>query len=380
MGKNSLALYIHIPFCVKKCIYCDFLSFTSTQEEQERYVKALLEELDQYMEVSETSIVTSIYIGGGTPSILDAMYITWILNKVKEVFTVSEEAEITIEVNPGTIDLVKLPIYKSMGINRISIGLQATNDEELRMLGRIHCYQDFLDTYKLVKKYGFDNINVDLISAIPKQTLASWSETLDRIIELEPTHISAYSLIIEEGTSLYENLGKYEKWLPSEDVDREMYYLTKAKLEKAGYLRYEISNYAKEGYECKHNLGYWDRVNYLGIGLGAATLIRNVRCTNEVELNDYIVKCHMNQKVYVEEDVLTVEEQMEEFMFLGLRKVKGVKKKDFEEAFHANIEEVYKDAIEKLCNQGLLIVDEETVALTDRGMDVSNYVFTEFLF
>lgn len=380
MDKKSLALYIHIPFCIKKCVYCDFLSFTASQEEQRDYVTALLEELDQYGEVSKTSVVTSIYIGGGTPSILDATYITWILNKIKEVFVVCEEAEITIEVNPGTIDLVKLPIYKSMGINRISIGLQATSDEELQMLGRIHCYKDFLDTYRLVKKYGFENINVDLISAIPKQTVRSWGQTLDQIIELQPTHISAYSLIIEEGTSLYENLSEYEKWLPTEDMDREMYYLTKSKLEEAGYKRYEISNYAKEGYECKHNVGYWDRVNYLGIGLGAATLLHNIRCTNEVEMNDYIKKCHLHQKVYVEEDVLTVEEQMEEFMFLGLRKVKGIKKKDFEEAFQVKIEEIYMEPIEKLCNQGLLTVDEETVSLTDRGLDVSNYVFVEFMF
>lgn len=378
--KKRLELYIHIPFCVKKCLYCDFLSFSSTEVERECYVSAILEEISQYKGMAREYVVTSIFIGGGTPSVLESHNMFRIMNGVRQVFEVSDEAEITIEMNPGTIDEEKIKTYKALGINRVSIGLQATNDEELKMLGRIHSYEEFLETYSMVRACGISNINIDLISAIPKQTVGSWELTLDRVIALNPTHISAYSLIIEEGTPFYDNISDYETWLPSEEAEREMYHLTKRKLIEAGYYRYEISNYAKEGYECKHNLGYWDRVEYLGIGLGAASLIDNVRYSNERDLKTYMNSCNQGKTVRVEEEKLCIESQMEEFMFLGLRKIKGVETMAFEKQFQVKLEEVYQSQLEELCKQKLLQVDQYTVALTEKGIDVSNYVLSEFLF
>lgn len=378
--KKRLELYIHIPFCVKKCLYCDFLSFSSTEVERECYVSAILEEISQYKGMAREYVVTSIFIGGGTPSVLESHNMFRIMNGVRQVFEVSDEAEITIEMNPGTIDEEKIKTYKALGINRVSIGLQATNDEELKMLGRIHSYEEFLETYSMVRACGISNINIDLISAIPKQTVESWELTLDRVIALNPTHISAYSLIIEEGTPFYDNISDYETWLPSEEAEREMYHLTKRKLIEAGYYRYEISNYAKEGYECKHNLGYWDRVEYLGIGLGAASLIDNVRYSNERDLKTYMNSCNQGKTVRVEEEKLCIESQMEEFMFLGLRKIKGVETLAFEKQFQVKLEEVYQSQLEELCKQKLLQVDQYTVALTEKGIDVSNYVLSEFLF
>lgn len=378
--KKRLELYIHIPFCVKKCLYCDFLSFSSTEVERECYVSAILEEISQYKGMAREYVVTSIFIGGGTPSVLESHNMFRIMNGVRQVFEVSDEAEITIEMNPGTIDEEKIKTYKALGINRVSIGLQATNDEELKMLGRIHSYEEFLETYSMVRACGISNINIDLISAIPKQTVGSWELTLDRVIALNPTHISAYSLIIEEGTPFYDNISDYETWLPSEEAEREMYHLTKRKLIEAGYYRYEISNYAKEGYECKHNLGYWDRVEYLGIGLGAASLIDNVRYSNERDLKTYMNSCNQGKTVRVEEEKLCIESQMEEFMFLGLRKIKGVETLAFEKQFQVKLEEVYQSQLEELCKQKLLQVDQYTVALTEKGIDVSNYVLSEFLF
>lgn len=377
MGRLELELYIHIPFCVKKCAYCDFLSFSSTQEERKDYVDALLGEIDQYRDMASRYFVTSIFIGGGTPSVLEAWQMACIMSRIREVFTLSESAEITVEVNPGTIDEVKIQIYKACGINRISIGLQATNDEELRMLGRIHCYEEFLETYHMIRAYGIENINIDLISAIPKQTAVSWTETLERIISLEPTHISAYSLIIEEGTLFYEHLDAYESLLPSEEDEREMYHLTKEKLAKAGYIRYETSNYAKAGYECRHNLGYWNRVDYLGLGLGAASLLENVRYTNEKDLTVYI-EGDVDKKV--EKVELTRDEQMEEFMFLGLRKIEGVSKKEFYQIFQHSMEVIYGEVIQSLIEKELIECGDDYVRLTELGIDVSNYVMAEFLF
>lgn len=378
--KRELELYIHIPFCQRKCVYCDFLSFVVPEEERRNYVSAMIQELNQYKSFAEGYIVTTVFFGGGTPSLLEVDLMREIFSEVKEVFTLSDDVEITIEMNPGTVDEEKIAAYKAMGINRVSIGLQATNDEELKMLGRIHKYQDFLDTYDLVKKYGMDNINVDLISAIPKQTVASWGETLDRVIALNPTHISAYSLIVEEGTSLYENLGEYEDLMPSEEAERAMYYMTKQKLDEAGYDRYEISNYAKKGCECRHNIGYWERVEYLGVGLGAASLIHNTRYTNETDMARYITKCEGKITVRIQEESLSKETQMEEYMFLGLREIKGVSLSKFEELFQVKLEIIYRKPLQKLYKQGLVVQEQDAIKLTEQGIDVSNYVLSEFLF
>ncbi len=379
MLKKELELYIHIPFCVRKCVYCDFLSFEASGEEHARYVNALLREIEQYSPMAREYNVTSIFVGGGTPSILASGYLRVIFDKIKETFVIKEDAEITIEVNPGTVTEEKVMTCKSIGINRVSIGLQATNDDELKMLGRIHCYEEFLETYHLFRKHGITNINVDLISAIPKQTVKSWEETMDKVIALNPTHISAYSLIIEEGTSLYENLSNYEKWLPSEEEERSMYHLTKSKLEEAKYVRYEISNYAKTGCECRHNLGYWERIDYLGIGLGSSSLLDNVRYSNETDMEQYCEKCKKQETVRVQQEVLTEQAQMEEFMFLGLRRIEGVSKERFSVIFGKTIESVYGDIIVNLELKGLIEEREGNLRLTDYGIDVSNYVMSEFL-
>lgn len=376
---KNLELYIHIPFCKKKCSYCDFLSFASTKEEQKSYVEAVINEIEQYVKLAEQYIVSTIFIGGGTPSILEGEEIVRIMEKVREVFRIDPDAEISIEVNPGTMSLHKIKAYKAVGINRVSIGLQATNDEELRILGRIHNYQEFLDTYNLLQQNGLDNINVDLINAIPNQTVSSWEKTLDKIIKLNPTHISAYSLIIEEDTLFYEKYGEYEALLPSEEDERSMYYLTKEKLEEAGYVRYEISNYSKMNYECKHNLGYWDRIDYVGIGLGSASLIDEKRYSNERNIKEYIEKIKGNKSIRVEEEILTKKEQMEEFMFLGLRKIRGIQRRKFEEIFCEKVEKVYQKQLERLVEQGLIELKEECIYLTEKGIDVSNIVLAEFL-
>ena len=321
-------------------------------------------------------------MGGGTPSILEKNQITAIFDALRENFDVAEDAEITIEANPGTVTAEKLQAYKKCGINRISFGLQSTNNEELKLLGRIHTYEEFLESYQLARACGFNNINVDLISAIPKQTVASWEETLKKVIVLEPEHISAYSLIVEEGTPFAKLYGEGcpgEHDLPSEEEERAIYYRTEELLEKAGYHRYEISNYAKKGKECRHNLGYWERKEYLGIGLGAASLINNTRYKNTDDLLYYME--HASDLSAIQENVekLSLEEQMEEFMFLGLRKMEGVSVDEFENTFGKTMEECYGEQIQSLVQQELLKQKNGRLLLTKQGIDVSNYVFGEFL-
>lgn len=361
---RPLELYIHIPFCVKKCRYCDFLSAPGSKEEQQAYVTDLCREIRSYGEMALDFHVTSIFIGGGTPSILDSVQIMEIFSAVRGTFPVDANAEITIEANPGTVTKTKLRTYKSAGINRLSIGLQSANNTELKMLGRIHKYEDFLLTYEAAREEGFDNINVDLMSAIPFQSVDSFALTVRKTAALGPEHISAYSLIIEEGTPFFERYGNGRRAneLPSEEEERQMYMQTKEILEEYGYRRYEISNYAKPGFECRHNLGYWNRAEYLGIGTGAASLIENFRFTQGGAPQE-----------------LTVQEQMEEFMFLGLRKMEGVSKARFLEIFGCSMESLYGEILIKLQVEGLLNVGPDAVYLTERGIDLSNYVMSQFL-
>lgn len=361
---RSLELYIHIPFCIQKCQYCDFLSAPSTMKERQEYVESLCQKIRSYGELAKVYHVISIFVGGGTPSILEAGQMLEIFGAVRSTFSIDEDAEITIEANPGTVSREKLRAYRQAGINRLSIGLQSTKNEELKILGRIHNYEEFLETYKLAREEGYRNINVDLMSAIPHQTAEGWSETLRRIAELGPEHISAYSLIIEEGTPFYERYGegRHNNELPDEDEERKIYRQTKSILKKYGYHRYEISNYARSGYECRHNLGYWNRTEYLGIGIGAASLIGGQRW-NEGE----------------EPETLSVENQMEEYMFLGLRKMKGVSKERFLTEFGHEMEEIYGEVLGKMYRDGLLEQSGDYVRLTERGIDVSNYVMSEFL-
>ena len=380
--KKELELYIHIPFCVRKCAYCDFLSVVGNVEVIECYVESLIKEIYDYQSMARQYMVTTAFFGGGTPSILSGAQMEKICEALREVFHFATDAEITIEANPGTVTAEKLKVYQNCGINRISFGLQSTNNEELKLLGRIHTYEEFLDSYQMARAAGFDNINVDLISAIPKQTLESWESTLNRVIALEPEHISAYSLIVEEGTPfarLYGEGAPLEGDLPSEEEERAMYYRTEKLLGEAGYHRYEISNYAKEGKACRHNLGYWERKDYLGIGLGAASLIDNIRYSHVEDLAVYLEYADDLQQIEVGKELLSITEQMEEFFFLGLRKMQGVSLDEFEQIFGVPAKERYGEAMMRLCQEGLLENADGVLRLTAKGIDVSNYVFAELL-
>ena len=380
MHKKPLELYFHIPFCVKKCDYCDFLSAPAGEQDREAYMSALIQETIQRAPEYQAYKVVSVFIGGGTPSVVEKEQIAGLLDHVHRLYDVSPDAEVTIEVNPGTVDLEKLTVYRQAGINRLSIGLQTANDAELQAIGRIHTWQQFLDTYRAAAAAGFTNINVDLMSALPGQTLESYRSSVQKVLALRPapTHISAYSLILEEGTRLYEAVEKGSVVLPGEETDRLMYEETDRLLSEAGFVRYEISNYAKAGYECRHNCGYWTRTEYAGFGIGAASLISNVRFSNAADIREYIAHplC-----VRGEEERLSREEQMEEFMFLGLRLTKGIEVRNFEELFGVALPEVYGEVIAKNLADGLLCYtnDGKSLALTKKGLDLSNYVYAQFL-
>ena len=381
--RKELELYIHIPFCVKKCAYCDFLSGPACEETIDRYVDALIGEIRQYELMAQFQNVVTIFFGGGTPSILSGEQMKRIFAALREVFHISKKAEITMEANPGTVTKEKLEAYKEAGINRISFGLQSVNNEELKQLGRIHTFEQFLESYRLAREAGFDNINVDLISAIPKQTVKSWEHTLKTIIDLKPEHISAYSLIIEEGTpfyDLYKEGGEKEEDLPSEEEERLIYEKTEEWLKEAGYHRYEISNYSKEGYECRHNLGYWDRKPYLGIGLGSSSFFTHYRYCNTSDLECYLAHSKELPVIQTGKEDLTEEEQMEEFVFLGLRKTKGVSFAKFYKDFGKTFDDCYGENKRRLEDQGLLEEEGDLLRLTKKGIDISNYVFAELLY
>lgn len=376
-----MELYIHIPFCVRKCAYCDFLSFPQTKEIMQQYVEKLIEEIQWAGKQYPDRAISSIFIGGGTPSILKAEQMTAIMHAIREVFYIEETAEISIEANPGTVTEEKLRAYRDAGINRISFGLQSAEPKELKLLGRIHTYEEFLESYQMARSCGFDNINVDLMSALPGQTVESWEETLTRVAKLEPEHISAYSLIIEEGTPFYEKYGEErgDGILPDEDSEREMYHRTKAILREMGYERYEISNYAKPGRECRHNVGYWTGVPYLGLGLGASSYIEGCRFCNNSDLNEYLIR---EPGVRFDEIVLTEQDMQEEYFFVGLRLVKGVSIDGFEKQFGVAAESVYPGLMRHLIREGVAELGGENgdfFRLTDFGMDVSNYVMAQFL-
>ncbi len=420
-GQKHLGIYIHIPFCVRKCFYCDFLSAPAGEEEKARYVEALRTEIRGESGKYRDYTVNTIFIGGGTPSLLETGSIGRILNRVYENYKVSRDCEISMEVNPGTVTREKLADFKNSGGNRLSIGLQSAVDSELKALGRIHTFEDFLMTYELALKAGFCNINVDLMTAIPGQSVESLKKTLQRVTALKrmPAHISAYSLIIEEGTPFYEKRPE----LPDEDLERELYKITGDFLLSKGYRQYEISNYALPGYECRHNMVYWRRGSYAGFGTGAASMVENVRFCNTSDRKKYmerflnndnnfnIIQNDMdvnpdefpikNKNTYVTKEdfqknlegdsakenvqALSIEEQMEEFMFLGLRMKAGVCKNEFLRIFGKTIDEVYPGIVEEFCERGLLalrkegVPGEEWIALTPFGMDVSNRVMAEFL-
>lgn len=385
MKKRNLELYLHIPFCVRKCNYCDFFSASGTEEEQAAYVSAVIQEIQSYQELSGEYEVQTIFLGGGTPSLLTPEQIEKIFTTIYHTFSVNENAEITMEMNPGTVAIEKLHAMKAAGVNRLSIGLQSAQNEELKMLGRIHTFEEFLETWKLVEQAGFKNRNIDLMSALPGQTMESYEDTLSKVLALEPEHISAYSLILEEGTVFYDwyEKGKLDRgaWkLPSEEEEYAMGELTIQRLAEAGMHRYEISNYAKSGKECRHNLGYWDRVEYLGIGAGSSSLIKGERFDHIRDRKAYIEKIRNGEPILIDREILSVESQMEEFMYLGLRKIEGVSRTDFQNYFGKNVDDVYGEILDKLEEEQLLEFSGNRIRLTHRGMDVSNCVLAEFLF
>lgn len=407
MGKKELELYIHIPFCVKKCNYCDFLSFPADESTQEDYVIALKKEIAFYGRQYPGRVLTTVYIGGGTPSWLTERYMAEILSEVFRSFTVAPEAEISIECNPGTITGHKFQVYRDSGMNRLSIGLQSADNEELKVIGRIHTWEQFLKTYEMARDHGFSNINIDLMYSLPGQTAETWYASLQKVLRLRPEHISAYSLIIEKGTPFYDlykfDAVKQQAGLPTDALptEEEVYRMTKMTeqmLKEAGYEHYEVSNFALPGFVCRHNIGYWKRADYLGVGLGAASLLDNIRYTNTSELYTYLEEAeHLRAGLWQQEqaDGTTAElpavnlhaavervgrkAQMEETMFLGLRMTEGVYRTEFERNFGIPVEAVYGTVLQHLQEEKLLLKREGRIFLTEMGQDVSNYVLAQFL-
>ena len=377
----TAGIYLHIPFCVKKCLYCDFISGTNSKETIENYINSMVNEIES-TDIKQD--VDSVFIGGGTPSSIPPEYIAKVVDclRIKLGNRFLKDSEITIETNPKTISENALKIYHDTGINRISMGLQSCIDSELKSLGRIHTFKDFLDSYNIATRY-FDNINIDLISGIPHQTMDSFKESLKKVGDLNPNHISVYSLIIEEGTPFYEMYGpegKFKDSLPNEDIDREMYHFTKEYLSTLGYNRYEISNYAKENKESRHNLKYWKGNNYYGFGIAAASLVDNIRYKNTDNLKEYIDAMGSPEKIRITQEILDIEDCMSEYMILGLRLIKGVSPKEFKARFNEDMENKYGDILNKYLNMGLLHTTiDGNFALTDKGLDVSNSVMEEFL-
>ena len=374
--KQPLEIYIHIPFCVRKCDYCDFLSAPAKKPEMDEYLDALIQEI-HLTEDGRNRPVTSVFIGGGTPSLPEPSRIAEVLSEIRTAFHLSPDAEITIEANPGTLSVKKLQVYREAGINRLSLGLQSCHDGELSGLGRIHTFEDFLDSFRMARECGFRNINVDLMFAIPGQTRESWMESLHETASLGPEHISAYSLILEEGTPL---AARKDLVLPDEDTEYQMYDDTERILRTYGYQQYEISNYARQGKACRHNIGYWTGEEYAGLGLGASSYVKGHRFHSERNLKNYLSVRMQEDLTPLFQDVeaLTLEDQMEEFMFLGLRMTKGVSGADFMHRFGFNMFDVFAEAIHKHTVLGLLKIDLPYLRLTEKGLDLSNRVFADF--
>lgn len=378
MENNEIGIYIHIPFCVKKCIYCDFISYENRHELVEEYIYSLKQEIINYKNCNKYTIST-IYIGGGTPSFINSKYITQIIETIGKTFRVKEDAEITIEINPGTVTEKKLKDYKNCGINRVSIGLQSTDNKILKQIGRIHTYEQFLDTYNLVKKVGFKNINVDLMLALPNQTLTILEDSINKVIELKPEHISIYSLILEEGTPLYNLVESKKMHLLDDEIERQMYWLVKKKLEERGYNHYEISNFAKQGYESRHNTDCWRQKEYIGFGAAAHSYINGIRYSNTSNLHNYIRNVSNLQTIQTIQEIQNKEEQMKEYMILGLRKIEGVQISEFKNKFIQNPLYIFMHELDKLVKKGLIEIDENSIKLTSKGLDFANIVWEKFI-
>ncbi len=372
-------IYIHIPFCRQKCYYCDFVSFANKEELVGKYINCLKKEIKNTLKPKDK--IDTIYIGGGTPSAIDSKFIKEILEEIYNVVGIDENREITIEINPGTINKEKTEDYKKAKINRISLGLQTTNDKLLKSIGRIHNYEQFKFAYDLVKQAGFTNVNIDLMLGLPNQSLADLEKSLKKVIELEPTHISLYSLILEEGTKLQELINNNKLELPLEDVERQMYWKTKEILEKNGYRHYEISNFAKIGYESIHNSNCWKQQEYYGLGVAAHSYINNIRYSNIENLEKYIQYIENSEYNKIKEihEIQTRETKAKEYMMLKLRTLKGVEIREYKEKFQENPIFIYRKEIEKLTKQDLIEVDLDNIKLTKKGLDFANEVWEEFV-
>lgn len=387
---KNIGIYIHIPFCKQKCYYCDFISYSKKDNLIEEYINAILEEIkdvakgnkdDYENRKDDLFLVKTIYIGGGTPSYINSKYIVKIVKLIKDEFKIAEDIEITLEVNPGTVNKEKLKDYYEIGINRLSIGLQSTNDELLKLIGRIHTYSEFEDAYNWARKVGFNNINADLIIGLPKQKIDDVEKSVKRLIELGLEHISVYSLILEEGTVLEKKVENKELELVSDDEERNMYWCAKKMLEENGYKHYEISNFAKNGYESKHNMDCWNQKEYIGFGVAAHSYTNNIRYSNIECVENYIsnIKENRLEKNFVFNEKQTQSMKIREYMMLGLRKIDGVSIKKFKELFIANPIMIFKEELEKLIKEELLEIDGDYIKLTNKGLDLANLVWEEFI-
>ena len=375
--KNKIGIYVHIPFCKKKCDYCDFISYCGKDDLIEKYVDSVKKEINHVKIKSE---ITTIYIGGGTPSYIDSKFIVQILEKIKEK-NVAQDAEITIEVNPGTVTQEKLQDYIDCGINRISIGLQTTNDELLKQIGRIHNYEQFLETYKLAKKVGFKNINVDLMLGLPNQRIIDLKESLENVLKLAPKHISVYSLIVEDGTPIANKIENGKLKLPDDELERNMYWYVKNTLELNGYKHYEISNFAKKGYESKHNMNCWNQMEYVGIGTAAHSYRDITRYSNTEDIKEYIKNVQKGEfeKNRIIHEIQKEEDSKKEFMLLGLRKIEGLKISEFKNKFGDNPIYLYRNELKKLSDEKLIIIQDDNIRLSNKGIDLANLVWEEFV-
>ena len=375
--KNKIGIYVHIPFCKKKCDYCDFISYCGKDDLIEKYVDSVKKEIEHVKIKSE---ITTIYIGGGTPSYIDSKFIVQILENIKEK-NVAQDTEITIEVNPGTVTQEKLQDYIDCGINRISIGLQTTNDELLKQIGRIHNYEQFLETCKMAKKVGFKNINVDLMLGLPNQRISDLKESLENVLKLAPKHISVYSLIVEDGTPIAIKIENGKLKLPDEELERNMYWYVKNTLELNGYKHYEISNFAKKGYESKHNMNCWNQMEYVGIGTAAHSYRDITRYSNTEDIKEYIKNVQKGEfeKNRIIHEIQKEDDSKKEYMLLGLRKIEGIKISEFKNKFGDNPIYLYRNELKKLSDEKLIIIQDDNIRLSNKGIDLANLVWEEFV-
>ena len=373
---DDLSLYIHIPFCVRKCLYCDFPSYGGMENYYDDYVKRICSEIEKAGEVCSKYKINTVFIGGGTPTVLKSGSLEKIMKTVFDNYNVVKDAEITCEANPGTLDMAKLRDMRAMGINRLSMGLQARQNDILKLLGRIHTAEDFEREFLFARRAGFENISCDIMFSLPRQTVEDWRETVSWVVSLNPEHISAYSLIIEEGTPFKDMYDNGKITVPDDETDRKMYHMAVDMLEEKGYKRYEISNFAKAGFESRHNSVYWRTGEYMGFGLGAHSYFNGRRFHNTYNLEEYI---RSGQFKKYDVELLSEKDKMAEFMFMGLRMSEGVSVSEFKRRFGMNIDEIYGKELKEIISEGLAFERDNRVILTDYGFDVSNYVFEKFI-